>query len=41
MKITRFLYTNPPFKRKTCVFLSQITHLCVNHVFSLRIPRVT
>ncbi|EPP29621.1 hypothetical protein CP082626L3_1618 [Chlamydia psittaci 08-2626_L3] len=35
-KITRFLFTNPPFKRKTRVFSSQIRHLSKNHAFSLQ-----
>ncbi|EPJ32424.1 hypothetical protein CP061683_1827, partial [Chlamydia psittaci 06-1683] len=39
MKIRRFLFGNPPFKRKSRVFSSQIPHLTPkSRVFSLRIP---
>ena len=36
MKIKRFLFENPPFKRKSQIFSSQIPHLSENHAFSLR-----
>ncbi|EPJ32108.1 hypothetical protein CP061683_1526, partial [Chlamydia psittaci 06-1683] len=36
LKITRFLFENPPFKRKSGIFSSQIPHLTENHAFSLR-----
>ncbi|EPP32706.1 hypothetical protein CP10139811_1414 [Chlamydia ibidis] len=39
--MTCFLNTNPPFMQKTRVFFSQITHLCENHIFSLRILHLT
>ncbi|EPP32705.1 hypothetical protein CP8484711_2972, partial [Chlamydia psittaci 84-8471/1] len=39
MKITRFLFANPPFKRKSRLFSSQISHLTRKpRVFSSRIP---
>ena len=31
----RFLFANPPLKRKSRVFVSQIPHLSENHAFSL------
>ncbi|EPP37206.1 hypothetical protein CP8484711_3040, partial [Chlamydia psittaci 84-8471/1] len=37
-KSTRFLFANPPFKRKSGS--SQILHLSENHVFSLRKSRI-
>ncbi|EPP30742.1 hypothetical protein CP8484711_2752, partial [Chlamydia psittaci 84-8471/1] len=40
MKITRFLFGNPPFMRKSRVFTSRIQHLSENHVFS-QIPHLT
>ncbi|EPP37668.1 hypothetical protein CP10743SC13_1109, partial [Chlamydia psittaci 10_743_SC13] len=35
-KITRFLFRNPKFKRKSQIFSAQIPHLSENHAFSLR-----
>ncbi|EPP28495.1 hypothetical protein CP10139811_1278 [Chlamydia ibidis] len=35
MKIKRFLFENPPFKRKSQIFSSQIPHLSENHTFFL------
>ncbi|EPP34968.1 hypothetical protein CP10139811_1606 [Chlamydia ibidis] len=29
-----FLFGNPPFKRKSCIFSSQNHHLSENHTFS-------
>ncbi|EPP37508.1 hypothetical protein CP10743SC13_2191, partial [Chlamydia psittaci 10_743_SC13] len=41
-KITRFLFENPPFKRKSRVFPSHIPHLSHNsRVFSSRIPHLS
>ncbi|EPP35762.1 hypothetical protein CP10139811_1438, partial [Chlamydia ibidis] len=40
MKITRFLFGNPPFMRKSRVFTSRIQHLSENHVFS-QIPHLS
>ncbi|EPP28192.1 hypothetical protein CP8484711_2880 [Chlamydia psittaci 84-8471/1] len=31
-----FLFGNPPFKRKSCIFSLQIHHLSENHAFSFR-----
>ncbi|EPP34971.1 hypothetical protein CP10139811_1181 [Chlamydia ibidis] len=36
MKITRFLFMNPPFKRKSRVFSWRIPQLSKNDAFSLR-----
>ncbi|EPP34956.1 hypothetical protein CP10139811_1212, partial [Chlamydia ibidis] len=37
MKITRFLFDNPPFKRKSHISSSRIPHLTrKSHVFFLR-----
>ncbi|EPP37321.1 hypothetical protein CP10743SC13_2275 [Chlamydia psittaci 10_743_SC13] len=40
MKLTCFLFENPPFKRKSHVFFSRIPHLSENHDSSLRKPPV-
>ncbi|EPP36922.1 hypothetical protein CP10743SC13_1032, partial [Chlamydia psittaci 10_743_SC13] len=38
----RFLFANPPFKQKSCVFSSQIPYLTQkSRVFSLQIPHLT
>ncbi|EPJ32299.1 hypothetical protein CP061683_2386 [Chlamydia psittaci 06-1683] len=36
MKITRFLFVNPPFKRESRVFSSRIPQLSENDAFSLQ-----
>ncbi|EPP35567.1 hypothetical protein CP10139811_1614, partial [Chlamydia ibidis] len=42
MKITRLLFGNLPFKRKSRVFSSRIPHLTrKSRVFSLRIPHLS
>ncbi|EPP37931.1 hypothetical protein CP8484711_2666 [Chlamydia psittaci 84-8471/1] len=34
MKITRLFFENTPFKRKSCIFSSEIPHLSKNHTVS-------
>ncbi|EPP37213.1 hypothetical protein CP10743SC13_1774 [Chlamydia psittaci 10_743_SC13] len=40
MKITHFLFRNPPFKRKSHGFSSAIPHLSNNYAFSLCKSRI-